>query len=481
MTNIVDNDKPLYIPSSKRLAGLVVYCRRCKTNMLDVCKLTGKSLKHCPNGNQHVFKIYVHVPDSKNERRTKNLKTRNLDEAIQQAIEFRNEIKRGNNKKDIDEKPKVNVNNDICRENSNQQIKLIQAMARYIGWLNNEGVPAHMVKIRSNEHIKDVERAFKVLAESLKCSGQRISELTVDDINNNVVGQIYSYLEGKNFANRTFNKYFSYYTSFIKWYSLEYDVSIKNCFELVRRKKLNPQPEAITKSEYEALLNLIKPEKGIREYERGVKPERNVYRPWLAHGIRLALETGRRREEVINLKWCNIEESDGIQFIKVEDYKVNRIQNRNTEEEKKFIYVPITKSLKELLNELGYNDYANTDNFILAPEIDISRGRIMSDVLSRGFSHYYNQLNTGRKLTFKSLRKAYITNLQIFFSGNGDTKAITGHSDDQVIERNYIDKKEIAKASRYFSVFSKEIKRNNDLKKIRKEEKKRLQKIELEL
>lgn len=90
----------------------------------------------------------------------------------------------------------------------------------------------------------------------------------------------------------------------------------------------------------------------------------------------------------------------------------------------------------------------------------------MSDTLSRGFTHYYDQLNTGRELTFKSLRKAYITNLEIFM-GSGKTKAITGHSDNQVIERNYIDKKEMAKAARGFNVFSAEAERKDDLKEIR--------------
>ena len=90
----------------------------------------------------------------------------------------------------------------------------------------------------------------------------------------------------------------------------------------------------------------------------------------------------------------------------------------------------------------------------------------MSDILSRGFSHYYNQLKTGRKLTFKCLRKTYITNLEIYM-GNGNTKSITGHSDNQVIERNYIDKKEIAKSAMNFEVFSKKVDRSNTLKEIR--------------
>jgi len=471
-----DNSKPLYIPPTKRLKGLVVYCYKCKTNMIDICKETGKSLKHCPNGDRHVFKVYIHIPGTRNDRRTKNLDTRNLDEAIKQAIEFRNEVKNNSQRIVNDE----NVNKERIVEKK-LPVKLMYAMARYIGWLHNEDVPAHMVKKRSDNHIKDVERAFRVLAEGLKNNGHKISELTVDDINDNVVGQTYSHLENKKFANRTFNKYFSYYTSFLKWYSEEYNYPLKNCFEKVQRKNLNPQPEAITKSEYEALLKQITPENGVKQYDNGVKPTRNVYRTWLADGIRLGLETGRRREEIINLKWSNIKESDGIQFIKSEDYKVNRIQNRITDEEKKYIYVPVTDSLKKLLNELGYEKYRDADNFILAPDINICRNRIMSDALTLGFSHYYNQLNTGRKLTFKCLRKTYITNLQIFFSGNGETKAITGHSGNKVIEENYIDKKEIVKATRGFNVFSKENERADELKEIRKETKDKSPDMELDV
>jgi len=51
--------------------------------------------------------------------------------------------------------------------------------------------------------------------------------------------------------------------------------------------------------------------------------------------------------------------------------------------------------------------------------------------------------------------------------GRGNTKVITGHSNDQVIQRNYIDKTEIAKAARNFNVFSTEAERAIDLQEIR--------------
>jgi hypothetical protein len=152
----------------------------------------------------------------------------------------------------------------------------------------------------------------------------------------------------------------------------------------------------------------------------------------------------------------------------VEDFKVNRIQKRTSIKVKKYVPIPITERLRNLLIELGYDRNQNTDNFILAPEVINNRRKVMSDTLSRSFSHYYDQLNTGKHLTFKCLRKTYITNLQIYMGGN-NTKSITGHSDNQVIERNYIDKKEVAKAARGFNVFPDEIERKDELTDLRKD------------
>ena len=470
--------RPLFISESKKWKGLTVYCYRCKTNVSKICRATGKPLSQCKHGDQHIYKVYVHVPGTKNQRRTKKLETRDLNEAIKQAIEFEKEVKSSvlqntkNDGKEIRERKE--------KQNQPRPVLLVQAFARYIGWLHNEEVPAHLIRERSEEHIKDVERALKYLVSCAKENGYNLSSFRVDDIDHELVGKVFSGLENRKVANRTFNKYFSFYTSFLKWYAEEYDFPIRNYFEKAKRKKLNPEPEAINQKEYEAILKIITPENGMKGYDSKVKPERNLYRPWLADGIRLGLETGRRREEIINLKWKDIKESEGYLYIKVQDYKVNRIQNRIREEEKKFIYIPVTDLLQKLLDELGYSIYKGMDTFILAPDIKISRGRVMSDILSRGFSHYYDQLNTGRKLTFKCLRKTYITNLEIFM-GRGNVKSITGHSDDQVIERSYIDRKQMAKAAQGFSVFSNEKERDQQLKGIRTTTKRKTEQKDLEV
>jgi len=456
------DNRPLIIPESKRWKGLKVFCYECGTVVSDICKKTGKPISQCKHGEKHVFKVIAHVPGTKKQRLTKNLDTRDPNEATKQAIEFEKLVKSGEykgiwkkKKEPVNEQPKIV-----------RPLLLIHALARYVGWLNNEGVPAHMRKERSKEHIKDVERVLVVLVESLKAKGYSLENILIEDINNTMVGKVFEYLEYKKLAPRTFNKYFGFYTSFLKWYAEEYDVPVRNYFEKVKRKNLNPRPQAISYREYTDLLEIITPANGIKVYKGGVKPSRNFFRPWLADAIKLGLETGRRREELINMKWSDITQDEDLEFIRVEDFKVNRIENRQGADEKKFIDVPVTKSLKQLLLEFGRETYSGTDNYILAPKVKISRKRIMADVLSRGFTHYYDQLNTGKKLTFKSLRKTYITAVDIFM-GHGNAKAITGHTNDRVIETNYIDRRMKARVASKMEIFPETDNRGSEITETR--------------
>lgn len=460
--------KPLYIPPAKRFKGLKVLCYKCNRTVSEICKTTGKSIQSCPYGEKHIFKLVIHVPGTENERKTKQLETRDLNEAIKQAIEFEKEIK--SNKKNAG----TSTNTKQSREAETPNL-LLHALARYIGWLSGEGVPAHLKRDRTTEYISDVERAFTVLVACLRKNGYDVSSIQIEDINDEMVGRIYEYLlQEKKFSNRTFNKYFGAYTSFLKWYSNEYTV-VKNYFERAQRKKVNHNPEIINKEEYETLLAKITPENGIKDYGKGKKPIRNIYRPWLADGIRLGLETGRRREEIINLRFSDIVDDGEVAYIKAENYKVNRIQNLTNHEEKKFIFIPITASLRQLIDKLGYMEKQNSDDFILAPEIKNNRVKIMSDTLSRGFSHYYDQVGS-KKLTFKSLRKSYITGLSLYMGENA--KVITQHSGDEVLREHYIDKQVLTKAASGFEVFSKENNRKQEIEQSRTDSKLKQKEIE---
>ena len=71
--------------------------------------------------------------------------------------------------------------------------------------------------------------------------------------------------------------------------------------------------------------------------------------------------------------------------------------------------------------------------------------------MSKGFSHFYNQLETDRHLTFKCLRKTYITRLALSLGLNA--RVVTRHSGDDVLNKHYLDEKVLSKVARDFEVF----------------------------
>lgn len=57
--------------------------------------------------------------------------------------------------------------------------------------------------------------------------------------------------------------------------------------------------------------------------------------------------------------------------------------------------------------------------------------------MSKAFTHFYSLLGKEKSLSFKNLRKTYITLLNNFTNGKADK--ITGHSGQQVILKHYQD------------------------------------------
>lgn len=436
--------KPLHIPQSKKLRCLTIYCRKCKTNVSEVCKETGKPLKSCQFGEKHNFKIYAWVPGSKNERKTKSLQTRNINEAIKETIQFTDKVK--------------NEARNLTNEGSMEKTFLLNdCVKRYLSWLRGDNVPAHERRERSPEYVAEVERALHCLKDS-------IGNIWMEELNNEAVGKVYAYLlEEKQFANATFNKYVTMYVSFVGWAKEELGINVRNWFERIKRKETHYNPETIAKEEFEKLLQIINEKNGVKEYMEGKKRIRNYYRDWLPSAFSLALHTGFRREELINLRFKNIEEK----YIKVENYKVNNIQNRS-DDGKKWKYAPMTKELKELLITLGYEKHKDTERFLLANDIQAKRKRAMSDILSRGFSHFYSQLKTGKELHFGCLRKTHLSRLSAHLGNNA--KVLSGHTNDETLHTHYVDPKVIAEAAKNFEIFPEQLEREKELNGIRKKQ-----------
>jgi integrase len=137
-------------------------------------------------------------------------------------------------------------------------------------------------------------------------------------------------------------------------------------------------------------------------------------------------------------------------IIKVEDYKVNKSKNLTKKEEVKYIEIPVIAPLKKLLFELGYEKKKGKDLFILAPNEKMQRDS-MKDLISKAFTHYFNQLGTGKKVELYDLRKTYISHL---YATYGDkARIITKHSGMDVMLNHYIDQEVVYQVASDFEFF----------------------------
>ncbi len=140
-----------------------------------------------------------------------------------------------------------------------------------------------------------------------------------------------------------------------------------------------------------------------------------------------------------------------LAFIELKNYKVERSLGDGFNDNVAPSIIPITASLKSLLVQLGYKDYKQTQEYILCPNrSDTSSNAIMNN-LSKGFSHYYKKLNTGRQLQLKCLRKTYLTHLNNILKGNA--KSLSSHSTNTILKRHYIDETILSSAIAEMNIF----------------------------
>jgi hypothetical protein len=206
--------KPLYIPPSKGETGLKVFCKKCRKEVYSVCKETMKPIETCVSSDSHVFKVSVHLPGTKYQKKSKFLKTRILSEAKKEAIDFNNLIKeRFDKNATIPEYPILTPIIPTV-ESLNKPQYLEEAIFKYLAFLNNEGVPVFKRKNRGARHLVDLKNELLFLLKVLKDSGfdpatVRISSFYSDEI----ISVVYDSLISR-YSQRTVKKRFTLYKAF---------------------------------------------------------------------------------------------------------------------------------------------------------------------------------------------------------------------------------------------------------------------------
>lgn len=457
----MENNSPLFIPKTKKVKGLKIYCNECGTTVDKTCKKTGKDIKRCRFGADHVFKAVAHVPGTDNERRTKVLTgIRDLNEARRLALEFQQEVKDGANSVHVAPRlpQKIQISKPQVADGN-----LPELMARYIGYLSGdpEIVPAHKRKERSVETIKEMERTFFRFATAMRENDCDLRDVSIHSITEEMIGDFHEYLEdelelGKAGYNRAITNMTSFYN-----YLVDEGFTQRNPFASISRKSIKVNPVGIKQEQFNALIEIIqKPELGMHTFSTGER--KDYYRPWMRDAVELGLYTGRRREEILRMKWKDV----SFDSIRVPDYKVNR-QKGLKEEDWIYRHIPLTAELKNTLIRISPKD-RDPESYILAPEETMNR-ESMRSFMSKSFAHYYALLGYERRLRFGCLRKTYISGLSAAV-GMENAQVISGHSKTQVIKKHYADKEVLAVAAKDFSVYQNEAgsEPENEVKKVRK-------------
>lgn len=435
----------LRLPKNDRPSGLYLFCNGCKRLYSDERKVKCKCGKL-------VYKAQIHIPGSVKRVKPMILAATKFDEAVAELFKFKNDLHSNSFQKVLIKKADATPT------------RLIECFAYYMGYLNNVGVPSHKQKIRDPKYIAKYDHLFEQYKDALAENGVDWKILKFTEVNDQMIGFIHDYFLVKNgYANKTYNNNMGLLSAFTTHVINKFKFDYQNPFLGVPDMVVTPKVKAIGENEFSSLLDLITPENGIQMQTlrtRKTQKKVNHYKPWLKYAFRLGLYTGGRSEDIVELKWSDIRLQEDGKFDTLEtiDHKIDSANSHRISEKDRITKsFAITQELGALLIEMGYERYKNTSLYIIAPEDGLKRSNV-AGIISRSFSHYYDLLNTGKPITFRNLRKTFMTSAYKEF-GLAST-ALTNHKNPSMTDKHYYDK-EVTRdeAKENFSVFKKKAKK----------------------
>ena len=400
--------------------GLRIYCTKCK-----------KQYNHHNNDicNHYGNQSYKSLVSHGEKRRTKTYQTKNYDEALRSAIQFKKDVKNG-----------VADNTLVSNEIDPDNISIIEAADMFIKFKYGIDVPEHLKRKLTKNHLSNTKFNVQQLINILRENKVNVENTNIKDLNDIHVGYWYEYVLGNYKETGCLSK-LKIIKCFINHMIEQVGVLMRNPFKKVMFNIPEYDTRAITKKEFEDVLYAVDNKMEYQQLGGKRQEVKNNYRPYLIDGFKLALYTGLRREELVTLSWNDLyhSEKNGSLVFAIDNLKVERITGRQYK--KKFI--PVGPDLENLLIELGYEDLKGSKLFILEPNRTVKETTMMA-ALSKGFSHYYKQAFPEEKpMKFKILRKTYLSYLN---KTVGDSVIeLSSHGSMKILNKHYVDAEVVAK------------------------------------
>jgi integrase len=393
----------------KPFKGMKVYCNK--------CKIDNPSCKHFES---QQYRVRIHVSGTRKSVRTRILSSRDYEEAVKEAIDFKKDLVQNNYE-------------SLKQTTEGNDYSIIDAILKYKQFLSGEHAYSHKVKKIGVDYQKELIRYCVLFGKSVHKT-KNINTTRVVSVTQTDVGIFYKSMESR-YMPRTFNKCMISLKMFFDFLIEVEEVEMKNPFARYESKNVQKKNNKIvSQNDFNEILKVVEANNNPIKVLGGKGEKKNMYRTYLINGFKLFLLTGGRREDVVDLKWSDIytNESTGTMFFMISNKKVNAILKSSD-----YIkYIPINSDLQDFLNQMGYEEKKHTNEYILFPERTIKSKTIMND-LSKGFTFYKDQYNSDLDISLKNLRKTYIT--WVNHAMGKETGKLTSHSTEQVLENHYLD------------------------------------------
>ncbi len=403
---------------NKNSQGLRVFCSKCpKLYNFDTIHL-------CPHDSEsQTYKSFIYLS---NGTQKTTYKTKNYTEALALAIEFKKNVQNGIKQFYIKEPDELTV---------------LDAANKFLNFKHGINVPIHMQETYSTEYLKSIEFYVGQFLKIMKDSGFNVKTINIKQLNEEHVGAWVIKIRSQ-YSKGTWNGPLRIMRLWIDYVIKRHKIDMYNPFLDVKLVSHENTVRAITKTEFENVCNAVETMDPIRPLNGTTNKHKNLYRPYLVPGFKLALYTGLRREELATLQWQNIFQIENTNdyMIITDNLKVERLTGKKYKRK----YIPVGEELTKILHELGWKEKIGEPTFIIDPNRTVKIKTIMS-ALTKGFSHYYQQCYP--EITpkqFNILRKTYLTYMGSELGQ--DVVKFSSHNGMQVLWNHYFDERILARA-----------------------------------
>lgn len=404
--------------------GIRVYCNKCKGHLTLRDLKTGFQSKECshPTNSQRYKAIVCAGSASNKKRRTCCFKTRNLSEAIELTVKFKMHVKA-----EVKEDDKKEVFKPIL---------LIECLAMFLDFKRNVGVKEHLFKSIQKNSLNAFENHIFKWKEATKLAKEDFSLLKVNQISDKNVSSTIEHLE--KWSPSVQRKAFGFYNQFYSYLN-DKGYNIPSPFKGIEvADSQEKEAKAMTLKEFKAVIYSMKNGSSIDK-----KQGKTFFFNWLADALTFNALTGRRREEFMNAKFSDIVLIDGRLlggYVRMVDYKYSRQNSYKVGFRNRYTKAPIFPELYDFLMEMGYEQFKDSDRFIVGGS-ETRQRNTMANNLTNGFAFYRQIAGLKQDVQLNGLRKKYITRMRNEFGDNANF--FTGHKSSRIDMKHYYDDSEI--------------------------------------